>query len=282
VVTPCRNEEEHLAGTIESMLAQHVRPTQWVIVDDGSTDTTPDILASYTSSHPWIVAVSRADRGRRLNGSGVMQAVHDGLDRLEIADWEYLVKLDADLTFDPGYFRDCFDRFDADATLGIGGGVVVSDVEGELVEEKHPKFHVRGATKIYRRACWDAIGGLHPVKGWDTLDELKANLEGWSTRSFEDLTVVQKRYTGAAQGQLSNWAKNGEGCWIAGYHPLFLLARALVRGFRRPFVVPTIGLIAGYVGAAVRRVPRIPDRELIHYVQQQQLRKLTGRSSAWT
>ena len=120
------------------------------------------------------------------------------------------------------------------------------------------------------------------MKGWDTLDELKANLEGWSTRSFEDLTVVQKRYTGAAQGQLSNWVKNGEGCWIAGYHPLFLLARAVVRGFRRPFVVPTVGLVAGYVGAAARRVPRIDDRELIRYVQQQQLRKLTGRSSAWT
>ena len=281
VVTPCRNEADHIEGTIESMASQTLRPSQWVIVNDGSTDATGDILARYAAIHPWIVAVDREDRGHRLNGSGVMHAVHDGLDRIEIDDWDFMVKLDADLTFEPDYFAQCLDRFEADPELGVGGGVVVSEVEGRLIEEKHPKFHVRGATKIYRRACWDEIDGLHQVKGWDTLDELKANMQGWSTRSFEDLAVVQKRYTGAAQGQLSNWRKNGEGCWISGYHPLFLIARAVVRGFRRPFVEPTVGLIAGYFGAAIRRTPRIPDPALIAYVQRQQLRKLTGRSSAW-
>jgi len=281
VVTPCRNEADHLDGTIDSMAAQSVRPAQWVIVNDGSTDETPEILARAVDAYPWITVVDREDRGHRLNGSGVMHAVHDGLARLDIDNWDFMVKLDSDLTFDPQYFQQCFEHFEADATLGVGGGVVLSEVDGKLIEEKHPKFHVRGATKIYRRACWDEIDGLHPVKGWDTLDELKANMEGWSTRSFEDLAVVQKRYTGAAQGQLSNWRKNGEGCWIAGYHPLFLVARAIVRGFRRPYVTPTIGLMAGYFGAAARRTARIPDPALIAYVRRQQFRKLTGRSSAW-
>jgi poly-beta-1,6-N-acetyl-D-glucosamine synthase len=281
VVTPCRDEEEHLEGTIVSMVAQTVRPTQWIIVNDGSTDGTGEILERYASLHPWIVVVERVDRGHRLNGSGVMHAVHDGLSRIDIESWDFLVKLDADLVFEPAYFEECLARFGADSSLGIGGGVVASEVDGRLIDEKHPKFHVRGATKIYRRACWAEIGGLHVVKGWDTLDELKANMEGWSTRSFEDLVVVQKRYTGAAQGQLSNWRKNGEGCWIAGYHPLFLIVRAFVRGFRRPLVIPTVGLISGYFGAALRRTPRISDRELIRYVRRQQIRKLTGRSSAW-
>ena len=282
VVTPCRDELEHLPGTIESMIAQEVRPAQWVIVDDGSTDGSGELLDRYAAEHDWIVPVHRDDRGHRLNGSGVMDAVHAGLDRIVVDDWEYLVKLDADLTFAPDYFRQCFAEFDGDDRLGIGGGVVLSEVDGRLLEEKHPDFHVRGATKIYRRGCWTDIGGLHPVKGWDTLDELKANKEGWSTRSFHHLGVVQKRYTGAAQGQLSNWRKNGEGCWIAGYHPLFLVARAVVRGLRRPFVTPTIGLLLGYFGAAVRRVPKIPDPDLIRYVRAQQIRKLLGRPSAWT
>lgn len=282
IITPCRDEEAHLEKTIVSVINQTVRPARWIIVNDGSSDETPNIIDRYAKEHRWITRVDRENRGFRLNGSGVMEAFHLGYSELDIKDWHFLVKLDADLMFSADYFEACFKRFNQDQKLGIGGGMVASEIDGQIHTEKHPLFHVRGATKIYRRACWEDIGGLHPVKGWDTLDELKANLEGWNTLSFAEQTIIQKRFTGEAEGQLSNWRKNGEGCWIIGYHPLFLIARALVRGMRKPILVPTIGLLIGYFSAALRKVPHIPDRELVEYVRQQQFRKLTGRTSTWS
>ena len=270
VITPARDEADHIRSTLESMVGQELRPVRWVIVNDGSSDDTAEIVQEYCDTHPWIRRVDRPDRGRRVNGSGVMEAVFAGLDALDVEDWDYLVKLDADLSFGPGYLSGCIQRFEDDSRLGIGGGIVLSELDGRLVGERHPEFHVRGATKIYRRACWDAIGGLHPVKGWDSLDELKATMSGWQTSSFPELSVVQHRYTGAASGQMSNWRKNGEACWIIGYHPAFLAARALTRGLRRPYLTASLGLVWGYGAAARRHVPPVDDPELVRYIRDQQ------------
>jgi glycosyltransferase involved in cell wall biosynthesis len=265
-----------------SMVAQDRLPARWIVVNDGSRDETPQIIDEFAHAHSWIRRVDLHDRGFRLNGSGVMQAVAAGLAALDVDDWDYLVKLDADVSFPRTYFRRCLHRFERDAALGIGGGVVVSSLGDGVVSEQHPRFHVRGATKIYRRACWDQIGGLHLVKGWDTLDEVKATMLGWRTESFADLEVVQHRYTGEASGQLSNWRKNGEACYVVGYHPVFLMARALVRATRRPYAVAGLGLVWGYVEAALRRRARIPDPDLVRYLRRQQLRRLVGLPSVWT
>lgn len=281
VVSPARDEEAFLADTIECMVAQSAPPAEWVIIDDGSRDRTGEIAEEYARKHDWIRVVHREDRGFRQAGGGVIDAFYAGFDRLSIRDWDFVVKLDADLVFAGDYFARCLAEFAARPRLGIGGGVIYNEIDGRLELEKHPAFHVRGATKIYRRACWQEIGGLHRVAGWDTLDEVKANQLGWETRSFADVPLRQKRFTGDAAGQWSNWVKNGRASYISGYHPLFLLAKAAARLPRRPRLTASAGLVVGFFGALAARTPQIDDPELIRYLRRQQLRRLVGRSSVW-
>ena len=144
-----------------------------------------------------------------------------------------------------------------------------------------PKFHVRGATKIYRRECWNQIGGLLRAPGWDTVDELKANMVGWETRTFNDLKLLQHKDTGSADGAWRNWVKNGLANYISAYHPLFMLAKCFKRTFSRPYFLSAAGLAFGFASGYVRRVPRIEDSSLARYIRGQQLRKLTFRPSIW-
>lgn len=281
VVTPARDEEEHIEGTLQSMIAQTARPACWVIVNDGSTDKTGEILDRYAAEHDWIRVVHREDRGFRAAGSGVMEAFYAGFEVLDVDDWDFLVKFDGDLTFGPEYFEQCLAEFRKHERLGIGGGVIYNLIDGEEVLEKHPKFHVRGATKIYRRACWDDIEGLIRQPGWDTLDEVHACMHEWETRSFPNVRLVQTRFTGAAAGQWSNWVKNGRASYIVGYHPLFLVAKAGARAFRTPFLTATFGILTGFFGAWIRRDAQIENRQLIRYLRGQQLRRLFGMKSVW-
>ena len=147
--------------------------------------------------------------------------------------------------------------------------------------EKHPLFHVRGATKIYRQECWRQIEPLLIAPGWDTLDEVNANMRGWTTRSLPDVRLLHRRLTGEAQGQLRNFMKNGLACYICGYHPLFMVVKCGGRMLRRPYISGSVGLVLGYLSGYVRRVPRAPDKELTRYLRRQQLRRLLGMSSIW-
>jgi hypothetical protein len=140
---------------------------------------------------------------------------------------------------------------------------------------------VRGATKIYRRECWSAIGGLSRQVGWDTLDEVHANYLGWTTRSFFDVSLIQQRFTGDAAGQWRNWVKNGYASYLIGYHSLFVIARAGSRLFRRPYLVATLGILWGFFRAKLKGLPLIADENLVLYVRRQQVDRLLGRQSMW-
>src|ERR1700674_135582 len=150
IITPVRDEEKYVAATIESVSRQVIRPAEWVIVDDGSTDRTGDIIDQYAAQFPWIRAVHRSNRRFRKSGGGVVEAFYDGYNSLRSDDWEFIVKLDGDLTFSPNYFEKCFAHFRNEPRLGIGGGEIYHHLAGNLTLEANPRFHVRGATKIYR------------------------------------------------------------------------------------------------------------------------------------
>ena len=280
VITPVRDEEQYILGTIKSVLDQSVRPVEWIIVDDGSKDATGVIIDRYTQEYSWIRTLHRKDRGHRATGGGV-EAFLDAYRLLQSHDWEYLVNLDSDLTFAPDYFERCFEYFHKTPSLGIGGGAIYTMVGDLLSLEKAPTFHVRGATKIYRRECWEELGGLFCGLGWDTVDEVKANQLGWTTRTFADLRLVHQRASGAVWGKWGSAVNDGEADYIVGYHPLFFCFKCGRHIFNSPYLIRSLGIAYGFLRGLVRGTPRIEDRALVAYLRNQQLRRLVGVSSIW-
>jgi biofilm PGA synthesis N-glycosyltransferase PgaC len=255
VVTPVRDEEAYLRLTIESMIAQTIRPREWIIVDDGSKDGTLRIIEEYSRQHPWIRGVRRNDRGFRKPGGGIIEAFYAGFSELGCNDWDFMAKLDGDLFH------------------------LLENGEREL--EWVPQFHVRGGAKIYRRACWDAIGGLWVGLGSDTVDEVKANMLGWSSMSFPDLLVHHHRFTGANYGRWGGVVKNGKANYVCGYHPVFMAAKCVTRLKRKPYVVGALGLFYGFVSGYFERIPRVNDPDLIKYLRRQQINLLLCRETIW-
>lgn len=282
VISPMRDECDNVERCISSVRSQTILPCEWVLVNDGSTDGTRELIERQIRDIDWIRLVNVEDRGCRLPGVGVVNAFYKGFDALLTKAWDFIIKLDGDLSFEPNYFERCFAKFSAIPRLGIGGGVIRSVVDGKLkLERTNPRFHVRGATKIYRSECWDEIGGLERSSGWDTLDEVKANMLGWTTQSFDDIPIVQHRPTGQAEGAWRDVVKNGRANYFCGYHPLFMLFKMAKRVFRKPYVLGSLALLWGYLGGHLQRGPRVDDPELIRYLRRQQLKRLLLRESIW-
>lgn len=281
IVTAVRDEEKHVERTIQSVLQQTTLPSEWILVDDGSTDRTSIIIDQYRGTVPWIKVRHRINRGFRMSGAGVVDAFNDGYQELSCKDWDFLVKLDGDLSFSADYFEKCFEHFDVNPKLGIGGGEIYHLFNGEERLEANPRFHVRGATKIYRKACWNEIGGLCAVPGWDGIDELKANMIGWSTRSFPDLHLVHHRLTGTGDTDWREGVKNGRGCYASGYHPLYLVLRSVYSMFRRPYITGGVGMLYGFLSGYFKHAPRVDDPQLIRYVRRHQMARLCGRETIW-
>ena len=281
IVSPVRDEEQYIEQTIHSVVRQTMRPTEWIIVDDGSRDRTGKIIDECAREYRWIKAVHRTDRGRRVPGTGVMEAFYDGYRSLGSADWEFIAKLDGDVGLGPDYFERCFVRFNQDPKLGICGGMMYCLKNGTLKLESNPVFHVRGPIKLYRRSCWEAIGGLIKAPGWDTVDEVQANRLGWRTKSFPDLQVIHYRPTGAEQGAWRDGVKMGRAAYISGYHPVFMTAKCVKRLFQKPYVVVAIAHGYGFATGYLKRIPQVKDRGLIRYIRTQQIRRLLLLESIW-
>lgn len=281
IITPVRDEEKYIHRVLEAVGAQTVLPAEWVIVDDGSTDRTGEIVSKHAEAHSWIRLVNRTNRGFRQSGAGVVEAFYDGYRALGSTDWEYIVKLDADLSFPPDYFESLFRRFEDNPKLGIAGGTLFHIVDGHRAIEECPQFHVRGATKVYRRACWEAIGGLTKAPGWDIVDEVKASMLGWRTETFQDLLLHHHRVTGTAESPWRDAVKNGRAYYFAGYHPVFMAAKCVYRLAHTPYLVGSLGMAWGFLGSYLERAPRVDDPDLIRYLRHAQMARLWGRETIW-
>jgi len=282
IITPVRDEARHIGSTAKSVAQQTILPFQWVIVDDGSTDGTAEIVEQHSKQWSWITLLRRDNRGYRDADIGAIGAFLAGYQSLKSTDWEFLINLDGDLTLEPDYFEKCFEEFNEDPGLGIGGGSLYHlNGSGAMEIELCPRFHVRGATKIYRRACWEAIGGLAPVPGWDTIDEVKAHMAGWYVRSFPHVRALHQRPTGASSNAWRDSVKNGRCDYFLGYHPVFMLLKCLRRIFHKPFLVGGAGHLYGFIKGYIDRRPQVDDAALIRYVRSQQMRRLLLRDSTW-
>jgi poly-beta-1,6-N-acetyl-D-glucosamine synthase len=281
VITPVRDEEEYLERTIRSVIGQTVRPAEWVIVDDGSTDRTGEIIDKYAGKYDWIRALHRVNRGFRQPGGGVVETFYDGYGSLVSRDWNFVVKLDGDLSFEPDYFEKILTRFLAKPKLGIAGGTLYHLSNGLKRIERSPRFHVRGPTKVYRRECWEQIGGLWAAAGWDTVDEVKANMLGWKTMTIPDVHAIHNRPTGRADGIWSDSVKRGLICYSVGYHPLFTLARCLYHVPNKPYALRSIGMGYGFMRAWLKSAPRIKEAPFVTFVRKEQMKRLMGLETMW-
>jgi glycosyltransferase involved in cell wall biosynthesis len=274
VISPVRDEAATIRKTLDSMVSQSVRPVEWVIVDDGSTDQTPEIVREYARRFPWIRLHIRTNRGHRQPGAGVVEAFYDGLQQLRCCDYDFLVKLDGDLSFEPTYFEKLFERFAAEPRLGMASGNTYQLREGRLLLERTSPQHVVGPLKCYRRQCFEEIGGLIRHLGWDSADVVRAQMCGWQTKNYRDLVIVHHRPMGSAEGTWRGKVKTGQGDYFIGSHPLFEFVRCLYRAMDRPFLLHSVAIFWGYVSSWLRRAERIDDAEFIAFLRRQQRERL--------
>jgi biofilm PGA synthesis N-glycosyltransferase PgaC len=278
-ITPAKDEEQILPLLIESMARQTVKPVRWIVIDDGSTDATPGLLDDAAKKHPWIQPyhLDRSRVRKRGGSSIVMQHLPAQVWR----DVDFILRLDADLSFEPEFVELLMAEFERDPRLGIAGATLLERHGGRLRVFKIPNFHTHGATKMYSRSCFQAIGGLEAGPGWDTIDEARAMMLGYRTWSFSHVTAIHHRPLGGADGSWRVLAAGGRAAYHAGYSPLFLAARALRRAFLPPYLVGGILLGVGYAQAYFRGESVTAEPELIKFVRKQQLRRLLLLKSLW-
>jgi glycosyltransferase involved in cell wall biosynthesis len=276
VITPARDEEAFVPQLIDSLASQKTQPTRWIVINDGSTDRTASILDAATQKFPWIEPC-HLERNR-IRAPGGESVVMQFLPADECRRYDYILRLDADISFAADFSELLFDEFERDPKLGIAGPTLYEPADFGWREIRQPEFHTRGAAKMYSAACFGSIGGLDAGLGWDTLDEARAMMLGFHTRSFRHITAKHHRPQGAASGLKARVAA-GFSAYKVGYSPLFMIARAA----RGAVSSPRAGalLIAGFLRGYMRREKRTASPELIKFVRRQQIRRLMFRESLW-
>jgi glycosyltransferase involved in cell wall biosynthesis len=275
VVTPAHDELSNLGALADSLRAQTVLPTLWVVVDDGSTDGTREAAVALSDAHDWIRLLEIEPLGAQARGGPVVRSFTEGVRALGDLP-AVVVKVDADVTMEPNYFERLLAAFAANERLGISSGVCYELAHGEWKPIFGTRSHVWGATRAYRRECLASVLPLEEREGWDELDALAARLSGWETLVVPDLPFRHHRKLGARDGTRTVWLRQGETAHYMGYRPSYLLARTGYRVIREPQAVM---MLVGWATAALRREPRLPDARVRRYLRdQQRIRNLPLRA----
>jgi biofilm PGA synthesis N-glycosyltransferase PgaC len=274
LITPARNEAQFIEQTIKSVVDQTIRPAKWIIVSDGSTDGTDDIVRQYTAEHQWIELVRMPER-RERHFAGKVQAFNAGYARIKGLKYDMIGSLDADISFDANYFSFLLRKLAEDPALGLVGtpfkGSSTYDYRFVSIE------HVSGACQLFRRECFEEIGGYVPVKGGgvDHIAVIAARMKGWRTRTFTDKVCVHHREIGSAKyGTLMAKFKVGVQDYALGSHPTWELFRTVYQMTKKPFVAGGLLLFAGYVWALIQRMERPISREMVAFRRREQMRRL--------
>lgn len=267
VVTPARNEADSLSTLADSLAAQTVTPWRWVVVENGSTDATREVLEQLGQQVPFLAVLSVDAAGRPVRGAHIVRAFESALPALDPLP-DVVVKVDADITFPADHFEQLTERFAADERLGLASGTCYEQVDGTWEERHVTGDHVWGAARAYRREVLPVVIPLEPRMGWDGIDQIKANLAGWRTATFKDLPFFHHRPEGVRDGAAFRARVNqGRASYYMGYRPTYLLLRSAFT-LRRDRAA--LGLMWGYVLEAASRRPRCPDPSVRQYIRAQQ------------
>jgi poly-beta-1,6-N-acetyl-D-glucosamine synthase len=281
IISPVRNESAHIERVVRGVAAQTLKPARWIVLDDGSTDGTLELLRALEKQVEFLTVLERKsllDGARdRLARAAAPAAFNAALATADWREFTHVMKLDGDIELEPEYFADLLARFDADPSLGLAGGVLVEPhADGSMRPIRIPDSHVHGALKLYTRECFEAIGGVQERLGWDTIDETYARMRGFKVWSFTDLVSIHHRPLGSADGTLRGHARHGECAYIAHFTVTWVALRAVKVGTRRPYGLSGLYFFCGYVRAAARRVERVPDREYRRFTHRELRRRMLG------
>jgi glycosyltransferase involved in cell wall biosynthesis len=276
IVTPARNEEIHIEKTITSMVSQTVLPQKWVIVSDGSTDGTDEIVQRYTSMYNWIEFVRMPSHSDRQFAAKVY-AFNAGYERIKDTSYDIIGNLDADISFEKDYFEFILNKFDKNPRLGVAGT--------PFVEESFKGYdfrftnidHVSGACQLFRRECYEEIGGYIPVRagGIDWIAVTTARMKGWQTRTFLGKTCMHHRKIGTGNSNpLVAKFKYGAKAYYLGGHPLWEALRALFHMKDKPYIIGGLFFFMGYILSSLRRIDRPISNELLSFYRHEQMARL--------
>jgi glycosyltransferase involved in cell wall biosynthesis len=283
LITPARNEAEFIELTLKSVVSQTVKPLKWVIVSDGSTDGTDEIVGRYSALHPWIELVRMPER-RERHFAGKVHAFNAGFALVKDLNWEVVGSLDADISFDEEFFSFLLGKLAEDPTLGLVGAPFK---DSSMYDYRFVSIeHVSGACQLFRRGCFTEIGGYVPVKsgGIDHVAVITARMKGWKTRTFTEKICLHHRKIGTAErGTLAAKYRVGVLDYALGGHPVWEMFRTVYQMSKKPYIIGGLMLLAGYIISSIRRAERPVSKDLIRFRRREQmvrLRKfLTGGKS---
>ena len=236
IISPVKNEEKFIEKTLFSVTQQNILPLRWIIVNDGSTDATSMIIERFTQQYPWIQRIDMPDKGFRA-GTGPAYAFNRGLEEVKDDDFDFIINLDGDVSFDNGYFEDIFEEFKLNPKLGIASGKSFYLENGKRILHRCADTSTMGPSKVYRRKCFEDVGGALATNiCWDMIDDLKAQMKGWEVRSFRDIHFIHYKRIGVKQGNnLGTYIFEGNILYQYGYDPLFLLVKSVYSSIERPY-----------------------------------------------
>ena len=273
VVTPSRNETDFFPALLESMTKQSILPSEWIIVSHNSGEAAKEFLNQASKKHDWISVVSVDDGSKRKRGSQIAKLVNTGLSQTSL-NWDFFSKIDADMILPRDYFADIFSKFSNSESLGIASGTcfILSNKSKEI--EKTSPDHTRGGLKTYRRECYEEIGGIKEINGWDGVDNILAQMNGWETTSFLDLEVQHQRRTGSHSGLIVGCFESGRFAHSMGYFPPFMVARSLHRMASKPIFFGGISMFMGYLYSVLTRQKRSTEPEVAAFLRKKQKERL--------
>jgi len=273
VVTPSRNESEFLPDLVESMTRQTIIPSEWIIVAHNSDSNSQKILEEISSEHNWIKWFKMDDESKRRRGAQIAEVVNFGLSNSE-TEWDFFSKIDSDMSLPPDYFENIFTRFSEVDGLGIASGSCFLIENGKKSKEEVALGHTRGGLKTYKLECFNEIGGIREVDGWDGIDNITAQMKNWKTRSFDEIAVHHQRRTGSFFGLIPGCFETGKFAYSMRYYPLFMLVRCIHRMARKPLILGGISMFFGYATSFFRRNDRLNDLEITTFLREKQKKRL--------
>ena len=276
LITPARNEGDYIEKTIQSVISQKIKPVKWVIVSDGSTDDTEQIVQKYLQENCFIELVKTEDYPNRDFGSKV-NAFNLGYDKVKMLDYDFIGNLDGDVAFPPGYFEEVLKKFSENDKLGLAGGIRYDYVDGNFRKINSSRNSVAGAFQLFRRECFEKIGGYMPLKygGIDSVAETMTRMYGWEVRSFTDLVVQHYKPTGSGTNNIIKQRfRAGVKFHMIGYHPLFPIIRFASRYNQKPYVLGSLISISGFLWASLRNFKRSVPTEFVKYLRFEQSQRM--------